>query len=110
SPTQCRCGADSGPFLNGGAGFTTGALDPANRHVYLAADDFDGETIQEWDPENNKVGPDFGTANIPRTVGIQNFAFDRSGGPNEGTIYVIGAPGQIAKFGPPVVIPDLIYG
>ena len=110
SPTQCRCGADSGPFLNGGSGFTTGALDPANRHVYLAADDFAGETIQEWDSENHKIGPDFGTDHIPRTVGIQNFAFDRSGGPNDGTIYVIGSPGQIAKFGPPVVIPDLHYG
>ena len=110
SPTQCRCGADSGPFLNGGSGFTTGALDPANRHVYLAADDFAGETIQEWDAENHKVGPDFATNNIPRSVGIQNFAFDRSGGPNDGMIYVIGSPGQIAKFGPPVVIPDLTYG
>jgi hypothetical protein len=109
SPTQCRCGVDSGPFEHGGVGYTVGAVDPADRHIYLAGDFAEGETMQEWDPDNHKIGPDFGTLHLPRTISIQGIAFDRSGGPTEGNIYVQGGNNQLAVFGPPVVIPDVHY-
>ena len=110
SPTQCQCGADSGPFEHGGAGFTAGALDPSDRHVYLAGDFVEGETLQEWDANNHQIGPSFGAVHLPRSIGIQAIAFDRSGGPDEGNIYVQGGNSQVAVFGPPVVIPDVTYG
>ena len=116
SPTQCKCGVDSGPFEHGGAGYTAGAIDPADHHMYLAGDvgldeEIEGEALQEWDPENHKVGPTFGVKSLPRSVyPIKGIAFDRSGGPDDGNIYVRGGNNQLAVFGPPVVIPDIHTG
>ena len=116
SPTQCKCGVDSGPFEHGGAGYTAGAVDPADHHMYLAGDvgldeEIEGEALQEWDPENHKVGPTFGVKSLPRSVyPIKGIAFDRSGGPDDGNIYVRGGNNQLAVFGPPVVIPDIHTG
>ncbi len=116
SPTHCKCGVDSGPFEHGGAGYTAAAVDPADHHVYLAGDvgldeNIEGEALQEWDPDNHKVGPTFGVKSLPRSVyPIKGIAFDRSGGPDDGNIYVRGGNNQLAVFGPPVVIPDIHYG
>jgi hypothetical protein len=73
-------------------------------HVYIGGGCC-GSGIIEFDSENHQIGPEFGGEHIG---GVQAFAIDRSGGPNEGKIYAHGlVTNRIAVFGPPAPIPDI---
>ena len=100
---------DIGPFGNGGfyppfnENLSTIAIDPGNQHVYIGRG---GAGIQEWTEDNHPVGPTFAVDHAGSP--IDTIGFDRSGGPNDGDIYVRGASSdQVAVFGPPVTIPDI---
>jgi hypothetical protein len=115
SPTGCHCGEESGPFKYGGiepglpGGFNAGSVDPRTGDVYL----FNSDTrhVQQWSPDNEKIGPTFGdTVSFPNPffpTEFQNFAFDTSGTATDGRIYARSGPSTLAVFGPPVVIPDI---
>jgi hypothetical protein len=116
---------DPGPFGNGGVYKPFGGalrvvgVDPENEHVFLG-EGWGG--FQEWDQDNQQVGPMFGNEGCPGAgdnlpfsncklgsySDLDSIAFDRTGGPDDGNIYVRG-PGtnQIAVFSPPVTIPDI---
>jgi hypothetical protein len=98
SPDHSKHGLDSGPF--GGSEASQAAIDPKSHHVFLIGE----EGIEEWDEQNQKIGPTFGGAH-------QTIAFDNSGGANDGDLYTrgFGTLSSVAVFGPPVVIPDLSY-
>ena len=112
-----------GPFENADLPFgnyflEVFTIDPVNEHVYLAHGD---AGLQEWDANNNQVGPMFGSEGCPgypndpptechvaETSSLDMIGLDRSGGPTDGRVYVKGpAANQIAVFGAPVKIPDI---
>jgi hypothetical protein len=117
---------DPGPFGNGGyfppfnMNLTVIGVDPADQHVYIGQG-WGG--FQEWDQNNHQVGPMFASENCPGNgpfppldpnchIGaygeMSTIAFDRSGGPNDGNIYVRGpASNKIAVYSPAVTIPDI---
>jgi hypothetical protein len=116
---------DPGPFGNGGfypqfnSGLPIVYVDPADEHVYIG-DGWAG--FKEFDPENHQVGPMFANDECPGNgpyppgpachIGaygeVQSIAINRSGGPDEGHIYIHGtSSNKIAVFGPPAVIPDV---
>ena len=65
-------------------------------------------SIQEWDKDNHRVGPQFGGGHIGG-AGRSGVAVDAGNGPNRGSIYVRSNGQQIAVFGPPVMVPDITY-
>jgi hypothetical protein len=100
---------DPGPFKDGGyfppfnSNLEIAAVDPADEHVYIGGA---GAGIEEYDPQNNQVGPMF--ANEGSLGDMRSIAIDRTGGAGDGRIYVRGRfANRIAIFGPPVTIPDV---
>jgi hypothetical protein len=116
---------ETGPFHDGGyfppfnSNLEVIAMDPETEHVYIG---LGWAGIEEFDPDNNKVGPSFGgegcpplgpnppapNCHIPLYGLLQSIAIDRTGGVNDGKIFTRG-PGsnQIAVFGRPATIPDI---
>jgi hypothetical protein len=117
---------DIGPFGDGGyfpqfnSDLDVIGIDPADEHVYIGQG---WAGFEEYDSSNQQVGPPFAGENCPGHgpyppldpechisdyFGLDTIAFDRSGGITDGRIYVEGPEdGQIAAFGPPVIIPDI---
>ena len=97
-----------------GCGLPILYVDPLDEHVYVGGS---GAGFAEFDPQNHQIGPRFAGSGCfggdggppPCHIGdIQAIAIDRSGGPDEGRIYIHGpAPSKIAVFGPPATIPDI---
>jgi hypothetical protein len=78
-------------------------VDPLNENAFVGGGY--GAGMAEFNPQNQQVGPAFGTEQIESARAM---VIDRSGGPHEGDIYIHGeSPDGIAVFGPPAVIPDI---
>jgi hypothetical protein len=78
-------------------------VDPLNENAFVGGSY--GAGLAEFNPQNEQIGPAFGGEIIEFA---QAMAIDRSGGPNEGDIYVHGKDSsKIAVFGPPAPIPDI---
>jgi hypothetical protein len=80
-------------------------VDPLNEHVYIGSGQYG---FQEWNPDNEQIGPMFAEENIANSPDLHMIAFDRSGGATDGRIYIPApATNQIAVFGSHVTIPDI---
>ena len=114
-----------GPFGDGGrfppfnGNLDVVGMDPETEHVYIGTG---WAGFEEWNQNNEQVGPAFGGDLCPGTkpgpqdpecpiasyFDLDSIAFDRSGGPNDGHIYMKGPESnEIAVFGNPVIIPDI---
>jgi hypothetical protein len=78
------------------------AVDPANDDVYVDEQD----ALVQFGPAaaGNPQISSFGSGRLSEAFGV---AVDRSGGPNEGDVYVTdGATAAVERFGPTVTVPD----
>jgi hypothetical protein len=84
-------------------GYDRGAVNGNNGWIYLLG----GNGIAIYDTDaHHKIGPAIATEGQIAS-GANTFAFDDSGGPDTGSFYVKAGETTLAKFGPPVVIPDI---
>jgi hypothetical protein len=109
SPDQCRCRPLGYAFGDGGiepgAGrFEWLSVDPATSDAYIF-NPANGH-IEQWSIENKRIGPVFGSP-AETEFYAKSMAFDTSGGPANGRIYLRGNNHNIAVYGPPVVVPDI---
>ena len=85
-------------------------INPQTHNVVI----FSGYTgqLEEWTQENEKVGQLFGGPTIlnplaDATSYQRQIAFDTTGGPSNGRIYIQSSRFKLAVFGPPVPVPDV---
>jgi hypothetical protein len=108
-------GESSSPFHEYGAeppsvgheGYNYGAVDPLTQDFYMvsAGDSIRYGRVVEFGADNEQIGPPIGNLHIGDAVSL---AIDRSGGPNEGNIYVPGnTSNTISVYSPPVPAPDV---